>query len=86
MNYLKLESQRYLDQEIDRQVADVKRVRNQKAIRDFVAGMVGIALIPIAMMLAYKFPVWFPEVAAFLQAGLDEILPSQISNSLAETI
>ena len=86
MKYLKLESEKFLHQEIDKQMEEIKRIRNRKAIRDFVTGMVGIALIPVVMLLAYKFPVWFPEVVAVLQAGLDQILPGQVANSLAENM
>jgi hypothetical protein len=84
--YLKLESEKYFRRDIEEQMEELKHHRNRKALRDFVTMLVGIALIPVVMLLAYKLPVWFPEFAAVLQAGLDQILPSQISTSLAESI
>ena len=34
MKYLKLESEKYLHEEIDKQMAEINRGRNRKAIRD----------------------------------------------------
>lgn len=86
MQYLKLDSEKYLRRDIEERMDELKRHRNRKAVRDFATMLVGIALIPVAMLLAYKLPVWFPEFAAALQAGIDQILPAQVSTSLSESM
>ena len=84
MEYVELESEKYWRQDLERKAAQIHKHRNRKAARDFVTFVGGIALIPACMLLAYKLPFWFPGLAAVLQSWMDQFLPAQIADSIAQ--
>ncbi len=83
MEYVKLESEKYLHQKIDQQVKVAKHHRDRKAVRDLVTFLVGLSLIPVCIVLAYQLPIWFPGLAAAFETAMNQLLPGQVADSIA---
>ncbi len=84
MQYVQLESEKYLCQKLDEQIKQVKRTHSRKAIRDLMTFFVGVALIPVAVLVAHQLPNWFPNFLPTLGAWVEQLGSDNIVLSFAK--
>ena len=84
MEFHKLESEKYFLQDIERRISEAKRQRNDKAFRDFITLLVGLALIPVACVAGENLPAWMAVVGHSIEGLLETFLgnDSPISRAL----
>ena len=56
MEYLKLETEKYMQTAYKRDAVEKKMLKNRKAVRDFNTFLLGVLLMPIAAQI----PTWLP--------------------------
>jgi coproporphyrinogen III oxidase-like Fe-S oxidoreductase len=56
----KLESEKYVQVELKKWAADVRRERNRKAVRDLTTFLAGLGMMAIGIYIAGQSPHWMP--------------------------
>ena len=84
MQIQQLESEKFFIQDLERRIRAAKRERNNKAFRDFVTLLVGLALMPVAFAAGESLPGWMAVLGNSFEGLLDAFLDnnSPISRAL----
>ena len=67
----KLETEKYVQQELEKWAEDVRVSRNRKAIRDFSTFLVGLAMMALGVFLAgtmHEWPYWIDNATQWFRS------------------
>ncbi len=66
LQYQELTTEKYVKESLDQQIKELRRLRNRKALQDFLTFLFGLGAIAAAVYAVQEMPTWLPIVKGLL--------------------